>query len=281
MRTNGALTKQLAPDDLNIAYSPVVIECPACGLRQLDPMLSEADYSSVYSDAYFSASSGNDTGVMYDQHREQRFAMYKPRLARLAKFAPPGARLIDIGAGEGDFLSIARDVYSVSGIEFSEHGVHAAKERYNLDLVRGGANKLDTVPGDFDVIHLHHVFEHLLEPDSFLEMAHRKLNKDGILIIEVPNQFNSLVDKMKSAIGRPQIWHGLHAIHHPYFYSRESLRRLLVKHNFQAMQLTTALPDRKIVETDNLPKVLIRQLMYPLEKAFEMGQIIEAICKKK
>ena len=280
MRINSKLTSQIVTGDINTQYKPVIIECPTCGLRQLDPMLGEDDYVAVYSNSYFSASSGNAIGAMYDQHREQRFAMYRPRLDRLARLVPPGARLMDIGAGEGDFLSLARDTYSVSGIEFSEHGVRAAKERYNLDLIQGGADKLSSVPEQLDVIHLHHVFEHLLNPSAFLQLAHDKLTQDGLLVIEVPNQFNSLIDRIKSAVGRPHISHGLHAIHHPYFYSVESLRRLLPKHGFQILHLTTSLPDRRKVGADNLSKALARQLIYPIEKIFELGQIIEVICRK-
>jgi SAM-dependent methyltransferase len=157
-----------------------VVECLACGYRFVAPRPSQAKIASSYSEPDF-----------YDHWLEDeagRTRMWSKRLD-LLKRAGPNVRLLDIGAGIGTFLSLARDRlgWEVSGTEVSTAAVGIARERYGLDLLLGSAENLALPPGSFDLITLWHVLEHVPSPSQTLKLCHDLLRPKGLLAIAVPN----------------------------------------------------------------------------------------------
>jgi SAM-dependent methyltransferase len=97
-------------------------------------------------------------------------------------------RLLDIGCGNGSFLSAWSRLipgWSLCGTEVGE------KYKAQIESIPG-VERLFTgdiagVPGNFDVISLIHVLEHIPYPVAFLERLRKKLKPDGLLFIEVPD----------------------------------------------------------------------------------------------
>jgi len=75
--------------------------------------------------------------------------------------------------------------------------------------------------------------------------ALRALTGPGsLLVIEVPNQWESLnhaVSKVRRLF-RP-VSRSVFSIHHPYFYSRDTLIALVEKHGFDVAQARTHIPE--------------------------------------
>ncbi len=114
--------------------------------------------------------------------------MWLKRLA-LIKKAAHGARLLDIGAGIGTFLSLARDTLAckVTGTEVSSMAVRVAQERYGIALLFGRVEDLQLPNGSFDIVTLWHVLEHLPSPGQTLDLCYHLLANGGWLAIAVPN----------------------------------------------------------------------------------------------
>lgn len=157
-----------------------VVECLACGYRFVAPRPSQAEIASSYSEP--------DFYVGWIEDEAGRTRMWSKRLD-LLKRAGPNVRLLDIGAGIGTFLSLARDRlgWEVTGTEVSTAAVGIARERYALDLLLGSAEDLALLPGSFDVITLWHVLEHVPSPSQTLKLCHDLLRPKGLLAIAVPN----------------------------------------------------------------------------------------------
>jgi len=94
------------------------------------------------------------------------------------------ARLLDIGSGNGAFVDACR-----------EQGIDA----YGIDLGLLG-NPVYTIKGKnfvnvdfenkkFNVITMHDVFEHLVDPVSYLHKIYDTLSNDGYLVIDYPNYY--------------------------------------------------------------------------------------------
>jgi 2-polyprenyl-3-methyl-5-hydroxy-6-metoxy-1,4-benzoquinol methylase len=157
-----------------------VVECRACGYRFVAPRPSQAEIASSYSEPDF-----------YDNWLEDeagRKRMWSKRLDLLRR-AGPAARVLDIGAGIGSFLFLARERFGwkVTGTEVSTAAVRIARERYALDLLLGSADDLALTPGSFDLITLWHVLEHVPSPSQTLKLCHELLAPNGLLAIAVPN----------------------------------------------------------------------------------------------
>lgn len=101
---------------------------------------------------------------------------------------PGQGRLLDIGCGNGSFLSAWSRLipgWSLCGTEVSE------KYKAQIESIPGVERlftcDISEVPGTFDVISLIHVLEHIPYPVAFLKRLRQKLKPDGLLFVEVPD----------------------------------------------------------------------------------------------
>lgn len=110
---------------------------------------------------------------------------------QMLDFVPTSARVVlDIGCAEGRFGALLKEKLGaeVWGIEYEP--LVAEKARRNLDHVLTG-DALQLVQtlesGKFDCITMLDVMEHLPDPFALLDGVKRLLNKDGCLVMSVPN----------------------------------------------------------------------------------------------
>jgi 2-polyprenyl-3-methyl-5-hydroxy-6-metoxy-1,4-benzoquinol methylase len=130
----------------------------------------------------------------YDQWLAEgpaRDALWTRRLRLLRPIAKPGS-LLDVGAGIGQFLTIARPYFSeVCGTEVSESAVHIARQKYNLQLLAGEIQSVEFGNKKFDNITIFHVLEHVPNPKQVIERCASLLVDGGTLTIAVPNDLYS------------------------------------------------------------------------------------------
>ncbi|HEY8766560.1 MAG TPA: class I SAM-dependent methyltransferase, partial [Dehalococcoidia bacterium] len=120
--------------------------------------------------------------------------MWRKRL-QVVRSAAPGNRLLDVGAGIGTFLALARDSagWEVAGTEVSESAMALARRRYGIHLVQGQAEDIELGSARFDIVTLWHVLEHVPSPMRLLEVCHEALAPGGLLVVAVPNDSESRV----------------------------------------------------------------------------------------
>ena len=256
-----------------------VVECLACEYRFVSPRPSQSEIASSYSEPDF-----------YDRWIEAetgRSRMWVKRLALLNR-AGPKVRLLDIGAGIGTFLSLARDRlgWEVTGAEVSTSAIQIARQRYGLELLTGRVEDLDLPTGSYDLITLWHVLEHVPSPAHTLDLCHQLLTSNGLLGIAVPNDDDArwwLVRTKarlsgKSPPPRYEILRPHAEVHLSQFKSRV-LAKALQSRGFR-VELTTiddqyALPSRRsesIVRAYRVIHSLIR---------LNFGQAIFVLAKKE
>jgi SAM-dependent methyltransferase len=165
--------------------------CKACGFVQtlITPQW-QAEADQIYAGyTIYHQSGGAEQNVFQDSN-----GAGKPRSEQLIQALrtacplPNQGRLLDIGCGNGSFLSAwSRLVpgWTLCGTEVGE------KYKAQIESIPG-VERLFTgdiaeVPGTFDVISLIHVLEHIPYPVAFLERLRKKLKPDGLLFIEVPD----------------------------------------------------------------------------------------------
>ena len=138
----------------------------------------------------------------------------------------PGARLLDVGFGDGAFLERAKSAgWQVAGVDFDPVTVEAARQR-GLDVYEGSLDALGGVAGPFDVVTLSHVIEHVHDPRAFVREVRAKLKPGGLAWIETPN----LASSGHRRFGAD--WRGLEPPRHLVLFDWDSLEALLRAEGF-------------------------------------------------
>lgn len=109
----------------------------------------------------------------------------------LSKNLPAGAVVLDVGCGNGIISrSLGRKGFNVLGIDVSEKAIGRARELNETPNVRFevmSAEKLAVSSEKYHAVVCSEVLEHLSQPEKLLEVIHRSLKEDGVLIVTVPN----------------------------------------------------------------------------------------------
>ncbi len=234
---------ELADPESNIA------RCASCHYIFDNPRPSLKALTGFYSRAAKYDSWLNDLGA--------RNRLWERRLRKLRSERKPGS-LLDVGTGIGQFLSLARPLYTaVYGTEISTTAVALAREKYGLNLFQGTIESLLGQEQTFDNITLFHVLEHVPDPKMTIEVCHALLSADGILVIAVPNEIASLRGRLRAllrGLGLRQSRYGIPRISldgsideiHLSHFTPDVLRRALEHAGFSVISNT---PDPYFLRT--------------------------------
>ncbi len=156
-----------------------IVQCESCSFRFVTPRPTQGEIARAYS-----APDQYDSWIAVDAARQ---ALWERRWSRVRGRKPAG-RLLDVGAGLGTFVALAKkDGWAVDGTEVSETAVRYARERYGVQLRLGQLEALDMGGGGYDMITLWHVLEHVPSPAAALAICRGLLVPGGLLIMAMPN----------------------------------------------------------------------------------------------
>jgi len=136
----------------------------------------------------------------------------------------PNKKLLDFGCGAGGFLLKAMSLTAlpIAGVELDK----SLREKLLSQKIRDLSivSKLEDLGNDkYDIITMFHVLEHLADPQKILTQLKQKLNKNGQLVIEVPNSGDALLSLYNSkSFSNFTYWKC-----HLYIYNENNLRKML------------------------------------------------------
>ena len=136
--------------------------------------------------------------------------------------------ILDVGCGDGTFLSLIKNSKSVSGVEINKHFRKKIKKKKKIEIF----NNLSSFNKKFDVITLFHVLEHIQDPISFLKLIKTKMKKKTTLIIEVPSCNDLLFSCNIEAIKKFVLWS-----EHYILFNSDILNNLLKLAGFKKIKI--------------------------------------------
>lgn len=201
-----------------------LIRLGADGLLKTRPV--PPDIAPYYqSEDYLSHTDGNRS-LFEKLYQILKRVNLKSKIRLLKKLQKRPGRILDFGAGTGDFLLSAKMAgWDVAGIEPNKD----ARERANQKRVPVYAGLEEVSTGLFDCISLWHVLEHLPDPGAILQELGNRLEASGYLIIAVPN-YRSLDARIYR-----EHWAGFDTPRHLWHFSRASLRLQLSRWGFECL----------------------------------------------
>lgn len=160
--------------------------CRTCGHVFTNPQPTQSELDEYYGEQYRTSYKGVVTPKQKHIYRAGLRAL--ERLTRLAPYTHRGARVLDIGAGGGEFVYLAgQHGLNAHGIEPNRGYAEFAKAEYEIPLTIGTIEDAAGADAPWQAITLHHVLEHLSAPIAALQKLCSMLADDGLINVEVPN----------------------------------------------------------------------------------------------
>ena len=224
---------QVMPVDVFQTPTRRYVRCPTCELvfqnpRPLGTMVEEF-YREDYDEAYGEVEASSD-----------RHPVFESVARRLGLYRQPPGRLLDVGCGDGAFLSICQSVgWTCYGLELSKKAVARATRR-DLTILSSDCLERAGECEPFDVITLVNVLETVTNPANLLRQVAGALRPSGLVVIRATNGAFHL------PMRTPARWVGSRydQAFHLFLYSPPALRSLLKVVGLQTIAIHNSVPSR-------------------------------------
>lgn len=236
-----------------------IIKCKTCKFIHINPIPTNKELSLLYANDYYQKTKpnyiqGNEKDIQYLNYT------FDEKLDTIEKLlSSKSRRVLDIGSGPGFFLRRAkRRGWDVLGIEPSLIACNYSK-KHNIPTIQKFFYEVDIKQiGKFDAIHSFDVLEHVNDPINVLKKSYSLLKRGGIIVVEVPNDFNLLQKLVQKELKKKEYWITLSSnsknsgtIDHLNYFDFSSISNLLKRIGF---------------------KIIIKESTFPLELFLLMGQ---------
>lgn len=208
-----------------------VIECRYCRLLRLDPRPAPGELSRYYPDNYWFFEGRDAASRLAEAYRRFVLRDHVRFVRRALEGCGEDGLVLDVGCGGGLFLAMLRDGgQRVAGLDFSCDAAIVAWRRQAVPVVCASLARAPFAPASCAAVTMFHVLEHLYDPASYLEAAHRLLKPEGRLVVQVPNasswQFFLLGEN----------WSGLDVPRHLIDFRQRDLEVLLDQCGFEIVR---------------------------------------------
>jgi 2-polyprenyl-3-methyl-5-hydroxy-6-metoxy-1,4-benzoquinol methylase len=166
--------------------------------------------------------------------------------------------VLDIGCAAGWFLDVVKEKLGkvkTVGVEPSPAVVGNISRAHQLYQIP--AEKLDSIDGKYDLVTFWNVFEHFSDPHMILNLASKRLNPKGLLILSTPNR-SGLISRLSylltwasgETVTFPleELFQTDNAFGHLFHYHPRSMTTLLNRNGFKPLNWKRA----DIVDTQNV-----------------------------
>lgn len=211
-----------------------IVRCRNCGLLYVSPTPSAAELTAHYQQASYFEGDADQGYRSYTAMEKALRPHFERRLHAIDERFPQRGRLLDYGCAAGYFLELAiADGWQVRGIELSAEMAQQAAARTGAPIARS----LDELPdGQFDVITMWEVIEHLPDPVATVRSLLNHLHPGGMLMLSTPNTNHW------QAVREPDRWVGYRPPSHLTFLTATSLTQILQAAGLQDVRVKGVAP---------------------------------------
>lgn len=219
------------------------------GYYELKNKPSKKELEKYYSEKYYQDSKGAYQKSYSKEEQEFILNKSKRKHCIINKSIPNNKKektLLDIGCGEGWALKYFHENgWNVTGLDYSIFGCESLNPEVKNKVIVGDIyNSLANLIKDgkkYDVVILDNVLEHVLEPFDLMCQLQSVVIDNGVLIIEVPNDFSVLQDYlMKTNHIEQKFW--IVSPDHISYFNKEGIENIGAEAGWQMNFLSTDYP---------------------------------------
>lgn len=218
------------------------------GFWQLDPVPTQEEVDEFYAKEFYDANAkyfNNSALQVQLRQSEYNNSRWQDIYEKASDFFGDDLKnrgVFDIGFGFAQALIYLKEKgLSTSGLEPSIEGVEYALEN-GIEAFHAGIENFDVAKGKkFDMVMIMNVLEHLRDPERTLTDIRKTLIKDdGLLVIEVPNDFNALQKAANQEFDLDEWW--VLSPNHINYFSHDTLQKLCEGCGFKVVHKTSSFP---------------------------------------
>ena len=272
-----------------------IIEDSKYKFKRVDPVPSQEEVERFYAKEFYDANAKyfNNASLLLQQEQSDFFnSRWKEIFEQIESFFDGDINnksVFDIGFGFAQALIyLKKKGLKVSGLEPSKEGCDYAKEN-GIKAYHGGVENFELINDKSDVVMMLYVLEHLREPEkTIVNIKDNLLANDGMLVIDVPNDFNDFQIVANAEYNLDEWW--VHPPNHINYFSHDSLQDLLKGCGFEIIHCTASFPldifllfgDQYVGDSDlgrecHNKRVRFEELMVKHGKSDKMKKFYEAL----
>lgn len=202
-----------------------LVRCEHCDLIYYDKNSDGKKLENLYQEGYFKGEEYLD----YENDKVIIQKNFSHRMKEIRRYVSKGT-LFEIGCAYGFFLDLAQKHFSAEGIDIAKTPTEFARKELKLNVKTG--SYLDTKLEETDVFCMWDTIEHLEHPEKYIEKIGSELKKGGYLFLTT-GDIGSMLAKFR---GRK--WRMIHPPTHLYYFSKETIRKLLEQHGLEIVSVT-------------------------------------------
>lgn len=218
------------------------------GFYSLQKKPSDAELKKYYSDKYYQEDKASyrktypkEEKIYINNKIGQKYLLMQDLLPKDKKL-----KILDIGCGEGFCLSyFHKKNWEVLGLDFSKFGLIVHNPDLKRFIIDGDIYEnievLKKRGKKFDLIWLDNVLEHVLDPLKLLTDCYSLTSGNGLLLIEVPNDFSKLqLELKKQRVIKRDFW--VKVPDHISYFNKEGLINICRKAGWNNEKIVADFP---------------------------------------
>lgn len=203
--------------------------CNECSMCYVSPVFTDTALTDYYKNS--TDAQAEITLNESDFYRE----IYTKGLTLIKKSVQNG-KILDIGCSTGFFLDISKEQ------GFEAYGIELNKKEAAIALNKGHKVSLEPIehyPEDtkFDAMTLWDVFEHIKDGASFLKQIKKRLNKNGVLFMQIPNSGSLAAMIMHEKCNM------FDGVEHVNLYNKDTIRDMANRNGFEIVNMNTVISE--------------------------------------
>jgi SAM-dependent methyltransferase len=233
-----------------------ITRCVHCGLIMADCPFAHDQYEA---DSYYTMR-WTDQASIYS-HWAFRWRWIARKIERMK----PNGSILDVGAGNGSFVKIAREEYCLrpTGIETSRAEVEFAKRVLDEDLRH---QSLEQVKSKFDVVTGFNVIEHVSDPIALLHEMAGRTKQDGLIVLTTPSPRS-----IQARVLGLERWEMICPPHHLNIFTQMALAQSLATVGFEVVEYDTLSTYINFVRRIEGDRNILRELFFQAFRLLGIG----------
>lgn len=217
------------------------------GFYQIDPTPTQEEITKFYAEEFYTGEYKNfndsslEVQIKDKEFFNGRWSDVYENFIEIKGKINKGSSILDIGCGWAQALLFFKqkglDCFGFDpAIEAVDYGC-----KKGLNIKHAGLEGMDVFDGKkFDFVTLVNVLEHLANPSKSIEQIKEILKPDGILFIDVPNEFNDFQTAGRDIHQLKDWW--VAPPNHLNYFSRDSLCAFLTNLGFEIQLCESSFP---------------------------------------